>query len=97
MTVSFALPHSLSKTLIGRELMKWSLYAGWPLKPTLNDVAADVICLQEVELRSRPLMEDAGSLLLIVFSAIRLTKVTTARRAFGLERTRQRISIISRS
>jgi hypothetical protein len=44
-----------------------------------------------------PLMEDAGSLLLIVFSAIRLTKVTTARRAFGLERTRQRISIISRS
>ena len=67
------------------------------LRPILNDLAADVICLQEVDDSDRRLTEGADFSLLTVSSAIPPTKVTTARRAFGLERMRQRMSIIWRS
>ena len=64
------------------------------LKLILNDLAADVICLQEVAAQKSPPVKGAGFLLLIVSSVIRLTKITIARRAFGPEPTRQRMSII---
>ena len=64
------------------------------LRPILNDLAADVICLQEVDAQKSPPQEGADFSLLTVSSAIPPTKVTTARRAFGLERMRQDVAYL---